>query len=156
MVTVSWRGWRLGMGRSGADALVGGLGNDTLGGAYASNDWYGTGGGNIYEGGPGNDLLRGTAQGDVYKFNLGDGQDVIVEANYIYGSGTDILRFGSGIMPSDIVVERSGNDLVFRHINGVDRVTVQSWYLNGYCQLERVEVGDGTIWSGRPGGRIGQ
>jgi Ca2+-binding RTX toxin-like protein len=134
-------------GGSGSDTLVGGLGNDILGGASASNDWYGTGGGNTYEGGPGNDTLRGTAVGDLYKFNLGDGQDMLQEANYAYGSGTDILRFGTGIAPSDIKVERSGNDLVFKHINGTDRVTVQNWYLNSYCQLERIEFGDGSAFN---------
>ena len=135
-------------GGSGADTLIGGPGNDTLGGAYVSNDWYGYGGGNTYEGGLGNDTLRGTCAGDLYKFNLGDGQDVVVEPNWSGVVGTDILRFGLGIVPSDIKVVRSGNDLVFRHVNGVDKVTVQGWYLNGYTQLERIEFADGTVWSG--------
>jgi Ca2+-binding RTX toxin-like protein len=135
-------------GGAGSDILIGGAGDDVLGGAVASYDWYGNGGGNTYEGGLGNDTLRGTASGDLYKFNLGDGQDVIQEANYDYGSkGTDILRLGSGIVPSDIKVERVGNDLVFKHINGIDKVTVQGWYLSGYCQLERVEFGDGSAFN---------
>ena len=62
-----------------------------------------------------------------------------------YGTGTDILRFGSGIAPSDVPVVRSGNDLVFKHVNGVDKVTVQSWYVGGTYQLERVEFADGGV-----------
>ena len=66
-------------GGTGSDILVGGLGNDILGGPYGSSDWnYNS---NIYEGGLGDDTLRGTLNGDLYKFNLGDGQDVIQEAN---------------------------------------------------------------------------
>jgi Ca2+-binding RTX toxin-like protein len=132
-------------GGLGADTLVGGSGNDILGGVYGSNDWNSFG--NTYEGGLGNDTLRGTLNGDFYKFNLGDGQDVIQEANHVYATGTDLLRFGSGINPSDIQVVRSGNDLVFKHINGTDRVTVQNWYLNGYYQLERLEFADGSAFS---------
>ncbi|MBM4324602.1 MAG: hypothetical protein FJ115_13665, partial [Deltaproteobacteria bacterium] len=46
-----------------------------------------------------------------------------------------------------IVVERSGNDLLFKHINATDRVTVKDWYLSGYPQLERVEFGDGSVFT---------
>ncbi len=135
----------------GADTLIGGSGNDVLGGVIGSTDHleYGSTG-NIYEGGLGNDTLRGTIKGDMYRFNLGDGQDVIQEKSYANytPSGTDILLFGSGINPSDVVVERSGYDLVFRHVNGADRVTVQNWYGITYSQLERIEFGDGTVWIG--------
>jgi Ca2+-binding RTX toxin-like protein len=139
-------------GGSGVDTLVGGLGNDTLGGVAYSSDWYGYGGGNIYEGGPGNDLIQGTASADVYKFNLGDGQDVIIEGHsgYPYGVSpyyVDVLKIGSGILPSDIEVVRSGYDLVLRHVNGTDRVTVQNWFWGSwYHQLEQVEFSDGTVW----------
>jgi Ca2+-binding RTX toxin-like protein len=144
-------------GGAGADTLIGGSGNDVLGGAPGSMDQFSTG--NTYEGGLGNDTLRGTLSGDVYKFNLGDGQDVIVETaysginplvnspGYWTPSGTDILQFGSGIAPSDIVVQRSGNDLLFKHINGTDQVKVQNWYGSGYYQLERVEFTDGTVFN---------
>jgi Ca2+-binding RTX toxin-like protein len=143
-------------GGSGVDMLMGGSGNDILGGANGSADHKNSlGTGNTYEGGPGNDTLRGTLYGDTFRFNLGDGQDVIVESPYNEGwgsvyapSGTDVLRFGPGILPSDIKVERSGNNLVFRHINGVDQVTVYNWYGGSYYPLERLEFADGTEWSG--------
>jgi hypothetical protein len=132
-------------GGPGVDVLVGGAGNDVLGAGLYSADWGGAG--NIYEGGSGNDTLCGTISGDLYEFNLGDGQDLIQEAGYMAG-GTDVLRFGSGILPSDITVERSGYDLVFKHINGTDQVTVQSWYANDDARVEQVEFADGTVWSG--------
>jgi Ca2+-binding RTX toxin-like protein len=131
----------------GADTLVGGSGDDVLGGASESGDYWDVG--NTYEGGLGNDTLRGTFSGDLYKFNLGDGQDVIQEALYsYYNNGTDVLRFGSEILPSDITMERSGYDLALKHINGADEVTVENWYVNSNYQLEQVEFGDGTVWSG--------
>ncbi|MDI6761508.1 MAG: calcium-binding protein, partial [Thermodesulfobacteriota bacterium] len=135
-------------GGGGADVLVGGSGNDVLGGVNGSADHrYSNPNGNIYEGSSGNDILQGTLNGDVYKFNLGDGEDVVVESPYnegwgsvYYPTGSDILRFGSGISPSDIQVFRSGNNLVFQHINGTDRMTVYNWYgnANGCYQLERI------------------
>ncbi len=139
-------------GGAGSDTLIGGLGNDVLGGATSSKDHLGSG--NTYEGGPGNDTLRGTVDGDTFKFNLGDGQDVVVESihplgwgSYIIPASTDILRFGSGIFPSDIKVERSGNNLVFKHINGTDQVTVQSWFTANYYTLERLEFADGGVFN---------
>jgi len=44
-------------------------------------------------------------------------------------------------------VVRSGNDLVFKHINGTDRVTVKDWYVSGYCQIERIEFNDGSVFN---------
>ncbi|WP_429118934.1 calcium-binding protein, partial [Aeromonas veronii] len=44
-----------------------------------------------------------------------------------------------------------GNDLVFRHINGVDSVTVQNWFTSNYDkanQLEKVTfTSSGASWS---------
>lgn len=60
------------------------------------------------EGGTGNDVLNGGRGSDLYLFNLGDGQDVINDDNSyanIYG-GVDVLRFGAGILATDISVMR--------------------------------------------------
>ncbi len=137
-------------GGLGADTLIGGAGDDVLGGVPNTveyTEYWDVG--NTYEGGLGNDTLRGTVQGDTYKFKLGDGQDVVQEAGYPgHTYGTDILQFGEGINPSDITMERSGNDLVFKHVNGTDQVTVENWYAHDTYQLEQVEFGDGTVWSG--------
>ena len=103
------------------DVLRGGAGDDTLGGSPSNYvDYYDSGVntnggfvagtlGNTYEGGTGNDILRGTAVADLYLFNLGDGSDSIYETAASGGQPTgqvDVLRFGAGIAPSDIVVGR--------------------------------------------------
>lgn len=146
-------------GGRGADILRGGAGDDVLGGAAGGDDAGSSGysgyidpiAGNTYEGGTGNDYLRGTTRSDLYLFNLGDGQDTLVEAEVGGGPANqvDILRFGAGIVPSDILVTRTGNDLVLVHANGSDKVTVKNWYTSPGStqnQLERVEFADGTVW----------
>ncbi|MGY3966042.1 hypothetical protein, partial [Aeromonas veronii] len=81
---------------------------------------------NTFEGGTGNDTLTGSGLRDTYLFNLGDGADVIIDKAISTGVDyNDELRFGVDIAQSDIEVVHVGNDLVFRHINGVDSVTVQ-------------------------------
>ncbi len=107
---------------------------------------------NYIEGGTGNDTIQGSWSGaEIYRFNLGDGKDSVANiplANSIktLPSG-DRLVFGSGIAPADITVSRSGNDLVLRHSNGTDEITVKAWFTNVGYQLEVVEFEDGTVWS---------
>ncbi|WAG12993.1 hypothetical protein NRZ32_07645 [Aeromonas dhakensis] len=128
------------------DTLRGGAGNDQL---QAGNWWSA---GRTYEGGTGNDTLTGGYAGDTYLFNLGDGADVIIDKAGGSGEGfTDELRFGADIAQSDIEVVHVGNDLVFRHINGTDSVTVQNWFTADFSktyQLEKVTfTSSGASWS---------
>ncbi|SFT30851.1 calcium-binding protein, partial [Pseudomonas sp. NFACC48-1] len=151
-------------GWSGNDIIHGGDGNDTLSGGEGANQLYGDGGddtvivatgakGNTLVGGTGNDTLTGSYFTDTYVFNLGDGKDVITD--YDAGNqGTDTLRFGAGILASDIQVHKSGADVVFMHRNGIDQITIKGWFdgttsgagvaINSI--LERVEFADGTFW----------
>ncbi len=136
-------------GGAGVDTLLGGAGDDVLGGSIITWDYgnqvNGVWQGNIYEGGLGNDVLRGTAGGDIYRFNVGDGQDVIQENGSV---PADRLIFGAGIAPSDVQAARSDTDMVFTIGTGGDRITVQGWYSNvgPYTQVERIEFSDGTVW----------
>jgi Ca2+-binding RTX toxin-like protein len=117
-------------GGGGNDNLTTGAGNDQL------------------EGGADNDTLNGGAGSDTYLFNLGDGQDLIND-NSNYGGGTDVLKFGAGILASDITVSRAGNNLALDHSNGQDRITVNNWFTStgDFYQLERIEFADGTVWT---------
>ncbi|WP_306823162.1 calcium-binding protein, partial [Pseudomonas sp. UMAB-40] len=100
------------VGWSGNDIIHAGGGNDTLEGGAGSNQLYGDAGddvikvasdstGNILAGGTGNDTLTGGYGADTYLFNLGDGQDTITD-NDPTTIGKDTLRFGAGILASDI------------------------------------------------------
>ena len=137
-------------GGAGSNTLYGGAGNDTLLVHASSN-------GNVLAGGTGNDALIGSGYADTYVFNLGDGVDTITES-VISGSTvvyTDVLRFGEGIAASDIQTQRQGQDLVFAHSNGVDKVIVKNAFNTSGSSathiagsmIEKFEFADGTVWT---------
>lgn len=127
----------------GDDTLYGGDGNDQLIG-FAGDDLLG--------GGSGADTLWGLAGNDTYLFNLGDGGDTIFEDG---PAATNVLRFGTGIAQSDLTFSRVGSHLVASHVNGIDAVTVDSWYANSLYQLTRFEFADGTTLTGSAAGNLG-
>ncbi|GLR13422.1 hypothetical protein GCM10007907_22120 [Chitinimonas prasina] len=99
-------------GLGGNDTLTGSLGADTL------------------VGGTGSDMLKGGAGSNSYVFNLGDGADVISEQ---YNSAADTVIFGSGIVPTDVVLQRgtgaNENDLVIKY-SATDAVTLPGVFSN--------------------------
>ncbi|WP_122257040.1 calcium-binding protein [Pseudomonas syringae] len=146
----------------GFNNSVGGLGNDVLNG-NASDDYllglsgndrlYGGQGDDVLTGGGGNDYLAGGDGSDTYDFNAGDGQDTIFNADTdAEGSKVDVIRFGSGIAVSDVVVTRNYYDLVLKIKGSADSVTVQSYFddvtvaNHGYA-VDQIRFADGTIWS---------
>ena len=62
--------------------------------------------GGIIKGGKGNDTLNGGNKDEVYRYNLGDGDDIITEQG-----GNNIIEFGDGISKDDISVRRYNNGL---------------------------------------------
>jgi Ca2+-binding RTX toxin-like protein len=108
-------------------------GNETVTGT-ASND--------ILIGGAGSDRLEGGAGNDIYKWNLGDGNDLIVD-----NSGTNLLELGEGINPMDIALARLGNDAVFTVGGTGEQISVYNWYANANYQLSSVQFKDGTVWN---------
>ncbi|WP_306823161.1 calcium-binding protein, partial [Pseudomonas sp. UMAB-40] len=150
---------------TGNDIIHAGGGNDILDAGTGSNQLYGDAGddiikvasgsaGNTMVGGTGNDTLTGGYGADTYLFDLGDGQDTITD-NDPTTAGKDTLRFGAGILASDIHARRVDSDLVFMHSNGTDQVMVKSWFdrassnaeVNVPNIIERVEFADGTFWT---------
>ncbi|MHB8149271.1 MAG: VCBS domain-containing protein [Desulfobulbia bacterium] len=115
------------LGMGGNDVLDGGSRNDTL------------------SGGTGNDQLIGGTGNDTYLFNLGDGQDAIIEYDSTAGN-LDTLRFGAGIAASDISFSRSGYDLILGINGSSDQVRIVGWGNRDGDRIERVEFADGTAW----------
>ncbi len=95
-------------GRGGNDLVLGGGGDDEL------------------HGGAGDDLLYGGAGSDVYRFHLGDGNDLVAETHGDIGE--DELHFGPGMTPSDLALRVDGDRLVFAHANGRDSITILNWF----------------------------
>ncbi len=116
------------LGTSGNDELSGGSGNDTL------------------DGGLGADIMCGGYGNDTYLFNLGYGQDTIYDDDYTTGN-SDTLRFGSGIIASNITFSRSGNDLVLGIEGSSDHIRIQDWgkWDNIFC-IENVVFTNGPSW----------
>jgi hypothetical protein len=66
--------------------------------------------------------------------NLGDGIAI----------PTDRLIFGAGILPSDLAFMQVGQDLMIRHLNGLDEITVKNWFVDGNttAKIERLSFAD--------------
>lgn len=64
-------------GNGGSDTLTGGVGDDVL---VGGEEFVGEGAADTLIGGAGNDRLEGGTGDDAYVFNLGDGQDRIVDS----------------------------------------------------------------------------
>ena len=119
-------------GHSGGSEILSGLeGDDTIT-ALSGQD--------TLVGGLGDDSLDGGAGSDTYIYNLGDGMDVILELG-----GTDVLVFGEGIAPDDVVALGSGDDL-FLSINDENGIQIQN-YVRDVNRIEEFRFADGTTWS---------
>lgn len=101
----------------------------------------------ILNGGLGNDVLNGGTGNDTYLFNLGGGQDTIIDYDSKAGN-VDTIRFGAGIAPADVNFIRIGMDLVLS-INGTtDQLRIQNWYSGSQYQIESIEFSSGMAWYG--------
>ena len=126
-------------GGEGDDTLSGGLDNDTLNGDGGDDILYGDSGNDILNGGAGQDVMVGDAGDDIYIFNLGDGKDEIYEQG---DTLLDFVRFGDGIVLSDLVFSKTGSDLVITHVNGTDQLTIKNWYAGTGYRLDHFEFAD--------------
>ncbi|MBF0283841.1 MAG: cadherin-like domain-containing protein [Magnetococcales bacterium] len=127
------------------DWLDGGAGDDVLGGGCGSADCNGTSG-NIYVGGVGNDTLRGTYYGDLYRFSLGDGSDVIEEYNSY--AVKDWIEFDVGVESGALSAMRNNQDLVLNYGTGSDSIQISNWFNGGApYRIEGIRFADGTYWN---------
>ena len=132
-------------GGAGADSIFGGTGNDALTGGDGNDTLDGGAGADTLAGSAGDDTLYGEGGNDTYVFNLGDGRDTIIEDSTV---NTEVLRFGPGIVASDLTFSKILSDLVISHANGTDQVTVQGWYAGNGFQMTTLEFADGSKITG--------
>ncbi len=139
-------------GTNAADALVGYSGNDSLSGAAGNDSLSGNAGNDLLDGGAGADVIDGGSGNDVVLFGLGDGQDVMQEATADSAAGKlNILRIKSGVLASQVSVNRVGADLEVLIAGGNDKVTVKSFFagagpLAATNPLQRIEFANGSSW----------
>ena len=104
---------------------------------------------NQLQGGAGNDFLVDYGGSDTYVYNLGDGSDGIYDfAGFSSQSGiainspNDVLRFGTGINPTDIIYtgidEEGYTTFRFRRMEETSTLDIFG--------IERAEFADGTAW----------
>lgn len=122
-------------GTSVDDRIEAGLGDDVVL-ALAGND--------VLCGGAGSDHLSGGHGSDRYRYARGDGIDRIEELGE--AGDTDTLAFEGGILPADVAVDRSGNDLVLAIDDGAGAIVVAGWFENTAMQIEAVTFGNGERW----------
>lgn len=121
-------------GGSQSDLAFGGIGSDTLIGGYGSDDLYGEIGNDLLIGGRDNDTLDGGDGDDVYLYNLGDGDDTIIDTD-----GANALKL-TDIQVEEVSFNQVGNNLQITMPNG-DVVTVQDFFTT--ANLDEVEFADG-------------
>ena len=136
-------------GGAGNDSLCGMRGSDTLEGGEGDDELYGGGlgisagdGSNVLVGGAGNDKNVGGLGNDTYVFGRGDGYDSIEDAQ----GGTDVLKFGPGVLPADVQLFRDGNDL-FAVIDGsTTQARIKGFYGSTNRPVESMVFGNGVSW----------
>ncbi|MDX1253070.1 MAG: S8 family serine peptidase, partial [Gammaproteobacteria bacterium] len=122
-----------------ASSIFGSAGNDAL---------YGEAGDDRLDGGAGNDTMDGGAGNDVYLFGRSSGQDVI--NNYDTTAGkVDAIQFAADVLPSDVTVSRSGDNLVLSITGATDKLTVSNYFNTdaaGPYKVEQIKFSNGTAW----------
>jgi Ca2+-binding RTX toxin-like protein len=126
------------IGSYNVETLDGGAGNDTI------NPLDGE---DLVIGGPGNDLLSGGDQNDTFRFDAGFGQDILSEAGWSNNSGADIIEFGPGISPADLLVRVDEADLILSFIGSEDRIVISNTMTVANNRVETVRFDDGTTLS---------
>jgi VCBS repeat-containing protein len=146
----------------GDDTVSGGDGDDILSGSAGADNLYGEDGNDTLAGGIGADTLVGNNGNDTYVFNRGDGQDLIYNndesydagsGQYVYGAGMDVVRLGAGITTDDVILRRSGDDLILYldGTTGTDQLRIYSHFSGGsassdFYAIDEIRFADGTVW----------
>jgi Ca2+-binding RTX toxin-like protein len=107
---------------------------------------------NVLDGGAGNDTLSGGLGNNTYLFGKGDGQDYINALDDAAPGKLNVLQFKAGIVQSEVILTRSGYDLVLSIASTADKVTVQDFFYqdnpsSSRNPLQQVKFSDLTTWN---------
>jgi len=98
-------------------------------------------------GGTGNDFLSGRSQNDVYRFEVGFGQDIVSDDGWSNQAGTDEIAFGPGLELEDLRVEIIDNDLMLTFVGRDDSILVVDTIDESTFRIESVSFDDGRSLS---------
>jgi len=120
--------------------IDGGDGDDIVHGTNLVDRIRAGDGNDRLDGRAGDDTLDGGRGDDIYLWRPGDGEDLIVDAH-----GDDVLRWGAGIAPADLALERVGGDLQV-DFDGGGGVRLQGWYQGRSGRIETMTFDDGSAF----------
>ena len=100
------------VGTDGNDFLEGDDADNYLNGGKGDDSLFGNGGDDLLIGGEGNDYLVGGDGDDIYHFDPGFGNDTLDNFQDESQPNNDIIRFGAGISPDNVTLNRQGFDLI--------------------------------------------
>jgi Ca2+-binding RTX toxin-like protein len=155
-------------GLGGDDTLYGLGGNDSLSGNAGNDTLYGGNGDDLLNGGSGNDTMVGGSVvsqfngytwryqqvvldapngNDTYLFGRGYGHDTIVDRDSS-PANLDTILMKDDILPGDVSLTRSGENLTLSTRGTEDILTVSNWFLgeSSDYQVEQIRFADGTTW----------
>lgn len=144
-------------GRGGDDHLHGMGGNDELRGGTGNDALFGVDGDDVLIGGAGDDVLDGGTGNNIFRFERGDGSDLI-EANFDRTAPmSNTLEFGAGIVQDEVVVaiDQNTGELSLT-VGGAanDVVRVGKYHMDGLSDaLTQVRFADGSSWDNAEIGR---
>lgn len=130
--------------------------NVSLVGSAVSNQLTATGGGATFRGGRGDDTLVGSAGGNLYLYERGDGVDHIYDTTDLtQPEGTlapNRVRFGEGIRPQDIKIAPAAGGTLEVLIAGEPsgKLVIHNFDANNAansCAIDSFEFADGTALS---------
>jgi len=113
-------------GLSGTNYIDGGDGNDIIG--YADKVNTSENGSSTIKGGKGDDFLYGSTLSDIYKFNIGDGKDIILDSIGSLTKKIDKISFGEGIVFEHLVFNRTNHRDLTIHYTKNDSITIKNFY----------------------------
>ena len=132
-------------GAAGNDRLSGHDGNDLLHGGEGRDDLRGGDGDDLLIGGRGDDVLSGGLGNDVYVYHLGDGNDVIVNADKL--GQQDRLKL-QDIASDAVKASRLGQDLLL-HLPDAAVLTLRDYFVSDGKRgsaVGKIEFADAQVW----------
>jgi Ca2+-binding RTX toxin-like protein len=128
----------------GGDRIGGTGGGDTLSGGAGDDYLLGGDGDDALDGGAGDDILEGGTGDDHYVIAFQSGIDTLLDEG-----GTDLLEFGTGISPADMLVAKSadGQDYILGLEGQAQWVVLRGAAAGGAYAIEAVRFADNTQWS---------
>ena len=147
-LTLTGSGANNATGNAGDNAITGNASANTLDGGAGNDAITGGGGGDTFIGGRGDDTLTSTSttSNDVYRYELGDGLDVVNDSG-----GTDRVALGAGIAPTAVKLYRAGTDLEIRvspaEVYAVSGMYTSAGALVANRAVESITFANGTVWN---------